>query len=133
MGSWNTMEMRRPRTLRMADASSVRRSRPSSHTRPEHCAPSGRMPSTERASMVFPLPDSPTSAVVAPRRSTSDTPRTACTAPAAVGSEVRRSSSTSTSSGAGGHDGTDDGSDDRSAARWSAAARRGRRTAATPW
>src|SRR5262249_29135085 len=66
------------------------RSRPSNSASPDVRAPWVR-PTIVSAETVLPDPDSPTMPSVRPRSSVNDTPRTACTTPAAVANETCRS------------------------------------------
>ena len=69
IGSWNTMPIRGPRSLRMAASGSVVSSCPWKRIEPAlTAAPGGSRRSTARASMVFPEPDSPTSPCTSPAR-----------------------------------------------------------------
>src|SRR5690606_20390070 len=58
----------------------------------------GRMPSTERASVVFPQPDSPTRPMMAPRRMLKLTPSRTRTIPASVPKLILRSRTSSSRS-----------------------------------
>src|SRR5690606_40458597 len=58
----------------------------------------GRMPSTERASVVFPQPDSPTRPIMAPRRMLKLTPSRTRTIPASVPKLILRSRTSSSRS-----------------------------------
>ena len=96
-GSWKIICTRRRSHSRSARVSPVR-SRPSTRTRPEV----GRFsPTSALASVVLPLPLSPTRPSVSPTLSVRLMPATACTPPA----KVTLRSSTSMVSGAA-HDGT---------------------------
>src|SRR5215469_3202598 len=89
IGSWNTIEIRSPRTWRQsAPCPSLDRTVPSSLIEPETRAALGSRPSTERASMVLPEPDSPTMPSVSPGSMARLMPRTASTVPFSVGIEI---------------------------------------------
>ena len=91
MGSWNTMEMSRPRISRSCRGLSVSSSRPSSRTEPDTLAPCGCRPKTDSAVIVLPQPDSPTMAKTSPCRIRNDRPSTARTGPSSVSNRTLRS------------------------------------------
>ena len=68
MGSWNTMAMRRPRTLRISASLSARMSKPMKRMWPPTTRPGGSGMSRRIASALtaLPQPDSPTLATVSP-------------------------------------------------------------------
>ena len=76
-GSWNTICISR-RSARRSPLSSVVSSMPSNLTEPEVGSISR---STQRPTVDFPEPDSPTSPSVWPGADPNDTPDTACTVP----------------------------------------------------
>src|ERR1700733_11395092 len=80
IGSWKTIPMSLPRTLRISALDSRTRSRPSSSTCPATIRPPGGSSRiSEVPSMVLPEPDSPTSPSVSPSSMVKLTPSTACT------------------------------------------------------
>ena len=92
-GSWKIMPMRPPRTARIDDSGSVRRSPPSRTMRPPTMRPfSGRRRISASAVMLLPQPDSPTRAKVSPRRIDSCMPSIALTTPASASSATSRPS-----------------------------------------
>src|SRR5918999_4906818 len=91
IGSWNTMAMRAPRTLRSSSSASPTRSVPSKRIRPPTMRPGGSTsPRIENPVTVFPQPDSPTRPSTSPARTSKLTPSTARTTPARVKKWVRR-------------------------------------------
>src|SRR5262249_5642570 len=78
-GSWNTIAMRRPRTRANASGPDASRSSPESTTRPETSALPGKRPSSESATVVLPLPDSPIRPSASPRSRSNETPPTGTT------------------------------------------------------
>ena len=97
IGSWNTNEISRPRTLRRVASSADSRSRPSKRAVPDSCAEAGSSRSSDIAVTLLPQPDSPTTASTSPGSSENDTRSTACTEPSSVS---KRTESSSTSSSA---------------------------------
>ncbi len=90
MGSWKIIATCDPRTSRMADKASGRRSRPSSSTRPAATRPGGGTSRiTESESTDLPQPLSPTTPSVRPRGTERLTPSTAGTSPAEERKTVR--------------------------------------------
>src|SRR5215203_6033328 len=100
MGSWKTIAIFDPRIPCIRFSESSRRSCPSKRTSPPltmlFASGSSRM--MLFAVTLLPLPDSPTMASVSPRLRSKVTPRTACTSPAEVPKEMRRSSTLRTAS-----------------------------------
>src|SRR6266700_5112375 len=90
------MEIRLPRIFSISRSPRLRRSRPSSITRPEVTRPFalGTRPMSESAVMLLPQPDSPTSASVSFRPSVNPTPRTAGYQVPPMRNSVVRSSTT---------------------------------------
>src|ERR1051325_7670313 len=91
IGSWKTMAMSLPRTLRISFSDSDARSRPLKRISPPVIFPgcaTRRM--IDIAVTLLPQPDSPTSATASPRRTLNETLSTASTAPSAVKNVVRR-------------------------------------------
>ena len=78
IGSWNTMPMPAPRISRIFAGSALTRSVPLKRIRLSGVAMKGggRRPSTERAAMVLPEPDSPTSASISPAGREKERPST---------------------------------------------------------
>ena len=91
IGSWNTIAIFAPRIRCHCASLPPSSSVPDSRTDPVTCAAPGSRPSTDRASMVLPEPDSPTTPRVWPAARDSDTPRTASTRPPSVGMVTARS------------------------------------------
>ena len=81
MGSWNTMPIWRPRTVRHAAGSNAVSSRPRRRMLPATCGWPGASPSTASAVIDLPLPDSPISPRVSPSRMSSETSRTTGVSP----------------------------------------------------
>ena len=101
IGSWKTIPMSPPRTLRISLFDSRTRSRPSSSTCPAQMRPPGgsrRM--TEVPSMVLPQPDSPTRPSVSPSATARLTPSTARTVASRSRISTRRSLISRTLTGA---------------------------------
>ena len=86
IGSWNTMPISVPRTLRNSRGDRPRRSRPSNRTWPATPAPepAPTRPISERTSTDLPDPDSPTMPSVCPACRSNETPSTARRGPRAV-------------------------------------------------
>src|SRR5687767_14175171 len=92
IGSWNTIAMRAPRTLRISFSGSWTRSEPSNRIRPPTTRPGGSTrPRIEKPVTVLPQPDSPTRPSTSPGRTSKLTPSTARTTPARVMKWVFRS------------------------------------------
>src|SRR4029077_19041483 len=95
IGSWNTIEMRDPRTLRSSSSFSARRSVPSKTILPPTTRPGGSTrPRMEKPVTVLPQPDSPTRPSTSPGFTEKLTPSTALATPARVKKWVFRSSTT---------------------------------------
>src|ERR1019366_9255514 len=93
IGSWKIIEMRSPRTSRIARSPRSSKLRPSNSTAPDSMRPGGDATSRkiERAVTVLPQPLSPTRATVVPRGTSNDTPSTARTMRPSVRNVVTRS------------------------------------------
>ena len=98
-GSWKIIATRRPRTSRIADSGSAKRSSSPSAARPSTMrAASGSRRSRDSAVIDLPQPDSPTSAKHSPARSSRSTASTARSGPCAVSIHVRSPVTESTAS-----------------------------------
>src|SRR5688572_16660044 len=95
IGSWNTIEICAPRTLRISSSGSVTRSLPPKRMRPPTMRPGGSTrPRMEKPVTVLPQPDSPTRPSTSPGFTAKLTPSTALATPARVKKCVFRSSTT---------------------------------------
>ncbi|CAM4138094.1 hypothetical protein ROMU108268_17700 [Roseomonas mucosa] len=96
-GSWNTICARRWKRRRVAPRRAARSSPPKLT-----CPPSGESsPTSRRARVDLPQPDSPTMPSTSPRRTASDTPRSACTRPPRGALKLRVASLTRSSTSGG--------------------------------
>src|SRR5215210_6997119 len=100
IGSWKTIAIFGPLMSSMRFSESFKRSSPSKTISPPLTMvfDSGFNPMMLLAATDFPDPDSPTMASVSPRLRSKVAPRTACTSPAYVPKEMRRSSTLRTAS-----------------------------------
>ncbi len=94
IGSWKIIEMSRPRISRILSIEAERRSSPLKKIRPEGIAAGGvfRSRRTERAVMLLPHPDSPTSPRISRSRTSKPIFRTALRVPRCVLNSIERSS-----------------------------------------
>src|SRR6266403_3279334 len=95
-GSWNTMAIRPPRTRARASSLIASTSSPPTSMRPEVCAPGGSKRSSESATVVLPLPDSPIRPNVPPRSRSNEIRSTGRKDPYAVFKRTDRSATLST-------------------------------------
>ena len=101
MGSWNTIPMPGPRSARRRRDGRAERSAPSNSTCPAvRATPPGSKPISARASIVLPLPDSPTTATNSPGAIDRDTSSSTRAGPA-CNTRFRTSAKAVTAGGTG--------------------------------
>ena len=101
IGSWEIIAISRPRTVLSCGSDMPTSSRPCQRIEPPDTdTPSGSRPSSDRAVIVFPQPDSPTRPSTWPGRRENETPVTSC-GPSSTATDRSRTSRTAVGSAGG--------------------------------